>query len=149
MPFLEKVQLVRARKGISELIATVVMIGLMALVGTAALLYSMNYFSGVTSAREGAENIELSSMKEDFVIVDAISKGGQASVAVYNFGEAEIFIVGMYVNGISYNLTTPPVEIRAGETAWVNASGATDTANLALIRVVSSTGNFYENVFKR
>lgn len=139
----------RARKGISELIATVVMIGLMALVGTAALLYSMNYFSGVTSAREGAENIELSSMKEDFVIVDAISKGGQASVAVYNFGKAEIFIVGMYVNGISYNLTTPPVEIRAGEMAWVNASGATDTANLALIRVVSSTGNFYENVFKR
>jgi len=140
---------VKAKKGISELIATVIMIGLVALVGTATLLYSMNYFSGVTSAKQGADDLETAALKEDFVIVDAVSGNGSARMAVYNFGSGEIYIVGAFVNGNSYNLTVNPVEIKVGETRWVNASGPVDTMNLALIRVVSSSGGYYENVFMR
>lgn len=143
------VQLVRGRSGVSELMATVIMVGLVAIVGTATLLYSMNYFSGVTSAREEYGALELGALKEDFIIVDAVSGGGVANVSVYNFGNSEIQIVGMYVNGNEYSVSGAPVEIRAGETLLVNGSGAADTGNLALIRVVSSSGNYYENVFRR
>lgn len=139
----------RERSGVSELMATVIMVGLVAIVGTATLLYSMNYFSGVTSATEEYGVLELTALKEDFIIVDAVSGGGVANVSVYNFGSSEIEIVGMYVNGYDYAISGAPVEIRVGETVLVNASGTVETANLALIRVVSSSGNYYENVFRR
>jgi len=129
--------------------ATVIMVGVVAIVGTTTLLYSMNYFSGVNSATEEYGLLELSALTEDFVIVDASSGGGVAHVAIYNFGSSEIQVVGMYVNGIDYNVSGAPIEIKAGETKTVNGSGAADTSNLALIRVVSSSGNYYENVFRR
>lgn len=137
------------RGGVSELMATVIMVGLVAMVGSATLLYSMNYFSGVTSAKDEYGTLEMNALKEDFLIVDSISGGGSASVAVYNYGTSEIQIVWLYVNGNSYNITGGTVEIIAGGTSWVNGSGASDTGNLALIRVVSSSGNYYENVFRR
>jgi archaellum component FlaF (FlaF/FlaG flagellin family) len=140
---------VRRNRGVSELMAMVIMVGVVAIVGTATLLYSMNYFSGVNSAKEEYGALELNALEEDFLIVDAYSGGGVANVAIYNYGNREIEIVGMYVNGMDYNVSGAPIEIRAGETIVVNGSGATDASNLALIRVVSSSGNYYENVFRR
>ena len=137
------------RRGVSELMATVIMVGLVAIVGSAALLYSMSYLSGVTSAKDEYGAIEMKALTEDFLIVDSMSGGGAASVAVYNFGDRDIQIVGMYVNGNTYNITVGSVLIASARTEWVNGSGTADSGNLALIRVVSSSGNYYENVFNR
>ena len=139
-------------KGVSEIVATVLMIAIVAAAGTGILLYSTGYFSGITSARDQADAQNLNSLREHFIITDASVKNasgiGTVNASIYNFGETNVKIVGMYVNGMNFSLSSP-IQINPNQSKWVNATGAGIPGNLIYIkvRVVSSLGNYYEEYF--
>src|SRR5512136_2557964 len=86
--------------GVSEIVTTVMLIMIVASVGIGILLYSMGYFSGVTSSRELMYNQDINKLKEHFIISDAtLVNDSTVSVYVYNYGIIGVTINALYVDG--------------------------------------------------
>jgi flagellin-like protein len=144
------VQPLRNKKGVSEIVATVLMIMIVTLIGFTVLLYGMGYFSGTTSARNLQTQTTIDSLEERFIIVDAnfINSSQTLSVTVYNYGQVDIKIGSIYLNGtqLSGVLTTP---IYPNQNAQINGSytNGTFVPGIYQIEVVSTLGNYYENYY--
>ncbi len=134
-------------RGVSEIVATILLVLMVVSIGMGVFLYSMGYLSLVSSARSDANSLDVAVLKEHFIIVDANVATTGAQIAVYNYGEANLKIVGLYING---TLHSPPsgITILPGKCQFVNATYGTLNANsMCTIRVVSSLGNYYEDVY--
>ena len=85
-------------------------------------------------------------MKERFVIVDVWSHDGELSVAVYNCGDTDVTIAGLYVNETL--VSREAVELLVGEMKWVNASFEPEEGAVYRVKVSSQRGNTYEVLWK-
>ncbi|MGQ9759986.1 MAG: hypothetical protein ACUVQ5_05405 [Candidatus Methanomethylicaceae archaeon] len=136
-------------KGISEIVATLIMIVLVSGAGMALYVYSMGYFTITTSALGEANRLNVNSLRERFTIVDVLfSVGGgetEVSTAVYNYGKTSVTLRAMFINGTAVAVPEP-IEVAPGDLAWFNGSlpVALSTGSLVYVRVVSGLGNFYE-----
>jgi len=130
------------------------MIMIVTLVGFTVLLYGMGYFSGITSARDLANAQTIDALQERFVIVDCHFTNTSPSsttvtVTVYNYGNENIFISGLYANDTPIG-TFSPVEIYPNQNNNLPINGTLSQAIQGLgdnveIRVVTTLGNYYDN----
>jgi flagellin-like protein len=136
-------------KGVSEIVATVLMILMVSTIGMGVFIYSMGYFSGITSARYETNRMEINAIKENFRVVDAIIENRTAcavKLAVYNYGEVRVDLAAMYVNGIPFSVS--PTSIEPRQTAWFNGTYAGSiTEGLWKVRIVSQKGSAYDEAF--
>jgi len=135
-------------RGISEIVATLMMIVIVSSIGIALFVYSTGYFSGTTSAMGEVNRLNVNTVRERFLIVDTLVRSGastEVSAAVYNYGRTTITIEAMFLNGTRLTLSWP-VEIMPGEWAWVNGSTPfpVSSGSICSVRVASSLGNVYE-----
>lgn len=137
-------------KGVSEIVAAVLMILIVSTIGLGVFLYSMGYFSGITSARYEATKVEINAIAENFRIVDAIFKKvpiDEVNLAVYNYGNVGIDLAAIYVNGTP--LQTTGIRLEPKQTGWFN--GTYNTGEIsdgpAYVRIVTIKGSVYEEVF--
>jgi len=137
----------RKGRGVSEIVATILLVLMVVSIGMGVFLYSMGYMSLVSSARSDANSLDVAVLKERFIIVDANVATTSAQIAVYNYGETNVKIVGLYINGM---LHSPPsgITILPGKYQFINATyGSLNANSMCTIRVVSSLGNYYEDVY--
>jgi flagellin-like protein len=137
-------------KGVSEIVTTVMLIMIVASVGIGILLYSMGYFSNVTSSREQMYSQDINKLKEHFLIADAtLINNTNANVYVYNYGSIGVTISALYVDGGQMTLTGPQL-INPNSSAWINSTNSfsSNKPNVGFaIKVVSSLGNYYEDYY--
>lgn len=134
-------------RGVSEIVATILLVLMVVSIGMGVFLYSMGYMSLVSSARSDANSLDVAVLKEHFIIVDANVATTSAQIAVYNYGETNVKIVGLYING---TLHSPPsgITILPGKYQFINATyGSLNANSMCTVRVVSSLGNYYEDVY--
>ena len=144
----------RKSKGVSEIIAVVLMILMVTTVGFSVLALGMGYFSGTASAREFANKLNIDTLREHFIIVDVnfTDSGLQTnvSVAIYNYCDLNIRMVVLYLNGTQLGALQAPSYITPGTVVIVNGTYPGSVGgNPQLIRVVSSLGNNYEKYYFR
>jgi archaellum component FlaF (FlaF/FlaG flagellin family) len=142
----------RSIKGVSEIIAVILMILIVTTIGFGVFLYSLGYFSNITSAYMESSKVDSDAVRENFVITDVlftVSAGNtNVRVAIYNYGQTNLRIAALYINGTALGSlvesSIPPYgsgfvtgvldrEISAGEPQ--------------LVRVVSKLGNYFENYY--
>lgn len=137
----------RSRRGISEIVAALLMVLIVVSIGAALFSYSSMYFSSATIAANTNVVLEQLAMSEHFTILDVWfnSSPGITSIAVYNYGEVEVEVAAVFVNGTLYTASTV---VGVGEVKWVNISMAGLSGEVYRIKVVSSRGNSYEGLFR-
>lgn len=137
------------KKGISEIIATLVMLLIVSSIGVIIYTYATGYFSLMSSAITERSKLDINTIKEKFVVVDIIinkSNNTEICAAVYNYGKTSIILKSMFINGTK--AITNEEEILPGEFKWFNG-----TINMVIpsntiinLKVVSSLGNYYETI---
>jgi len=138
-------------KGISEIVATLIMIVIVSGIGMALYVYSMGYFTVTASALGEVSKVNVNSIRERFTVVDVILKqdggGMEVSAAVYNYGKTGVTLRGMFLNGTEVAVSGP-IEVQPGGLVWFNGTVPVVLPSGALchIRVVSGLGNYYEAV---
>lgn len=134
-------------KGISEIIAVLMMIIIVSSVSIIIYSYSVGFFTGVTSAFEERTRMDIAGMKEKFVIVDVFVKviddSSIVSAAVYNYGKSDIVLHQMFINGTKAEVNE--IKLSPNSLAWFNGSISIVLSNSTFyLRIVSKMGNFYE-----
>jgi hypothetical protein len=137
------------KKGISEIVAILVMLLIVSSIGVVIYTYATGYFSLMSSAITERSKLDINTIKEKFVVVDIIinkSNNTEICAAVYNYGKTSIILKSMFINGTK--AITNEEEILPGEFKWFNG-----TINMVIpsntiinLKVVSSLGNYYETV---
>ncbi len=135
-------------RGISEIVATLLMIVVVSSISVALFTYSAGYFSGTTSAIGAVNTLNVGIVMERFVIVDTLKSGTNTiSVAVYNYGRTPVTIVALFLNGTNLPLSEP-IEIMPGEWGWVNGTTPVIvlSGSICSVSIASSLGNVYEEM---
>ncbi|MCQ5340460.1 MAG: hypothetical protein NO483_01920 [Candidatus Methanomethylicia archaeon] len=137
------------KKGISEIVAILVMLLIVSSIGVIIYTYATGYFSLMSSAITERSKLDINTIKEKFVVVDVIinkSNNTEICAAVYNYGKTSIILKSMFINGTK--AITNEEEILPGEFKWFNG-----TINMVIpsntiinLKVVSSLGNYYETI---
>jgi FlaG/FlaF family flagellin (archaellin) len=137
------------KKGISEIVAILVMLLIVSSIGVVIYTYATGYFSLMSSAITERSKLDINTIKEKFVVVDVIinkSNNTEICAAVYNYGKTSIILKSMFINGTK--AITNEEEILPGEFKWFNG-----TINMIIpsntiinLKVVSSLGNYYETI---
>jgi flagellin-like protein len=139
-------------KGVSEIVTTIMLIMIVASVGIGILLYSMGYFSSVTSARELMYSQDINKLKEHFIIADVVLKDqSPVNVTVYNYGTIDVTISGLYVGGNQTTIIGGPIIVHPNKwnsTISLEKFNATQANFDYSVKVVSSLGNFYEDFYR-
>jgi len=107
-------------KGISELVATIMMILIVTGVGFGVFLYSMGYYSGVTSAKDEANKLNINIIKENYIIADVTFNLSSSPVAlnvtIFNYGPTNLEMSSLYLNGTQLAaFSASPARISPGE----------------------------------
>ena len=142
-------------RGVSEIVSQILMILLVVSIGTIILTYSMGYFSGLAGASDLMTKMNSDTLKERFLIVNVNVTGVDGiGVAVYNYGQQSITIDGLYVamddpiGSTSKSLNIARTTIQPGEFKTIYGNyGEAINAKTIRVRVVSTLGNYYENVY--
>ena len=142
----------RSRKGVSEIIAVILMILIVTSIGFGVFLYALGYFSNITSAYTESSRLDSNAVRENFAITDVLFtvSGGETTirVAVYNYGTTNLRIAAVYINGTPVSGLSDPGAIPPFSWAYVTGKfppiGAGEPQ---LVRVVSRLGNYYENYY--
>jgi len=129
-------------RGVSEVVASLLLLGIVIALNVLILTYSFGTFQLTQASMSRRLFEEAQSLREYFVIVDVWSHDGELSVAVYNCGNTEVTIAGLYVNETLVSSDT--VELLIGEVKWVNASFELEEGAVYRIKVSSQRGNTYE-----
>ncbi|MBC7113169.1 MAG: hypothetical protein H5T34_04015 [Candidatus Methanomethyliales bacterium] len=138
-------------KGISEIVATLMMLTIVSGIGIALYAYSMGYFTTTTSALSEVSRMNANTMKERFVVVDVVfrSSGGgtEVSAAVYNYGKIGVTLQMMFLNGTQLTINEVE-EVPPSGLIWFNGSVPViiPKGSLCYLRVVSALGNVYETI---
>jgi len=138
---------VAKERGVSEIVSQILMILLVVSIGTVILTYSMGYFSGLAGANDLMTKMNADTLKERFIIVNVnVSGENDVWVSVYNYGQQNITIDGMYVLGESVSIARTTIAPGEFETIRGDYPGVFMGVPFA-IRVVSTLGNYYENIY--
>ncbi|MDH5806367.1 MAG: hypothetical protein QXW62_05805 [Candidatus Methanomethylicaceae archaeon] len=134
-------------KGISEIIAILMMIIIVSSISVIIYSYSVGFLTGVTSIFGERTRIDIISMKEKFVIVDVfvevLSNNSIVSVAVYNYGKVDVILHQMFINGTKAEVEE--IKLAPNNVVWFNGSVPILLSNSTFyLRIVTKMGNFYE-----
>lgn len=144
----------RNSKGVSEIVATVLMIMIVTAIGFAIFLYGLGFFTASTSARDVATQTGIATLRERFVVVDVNftavnSTATNVTVWVYNYGETNLKISTVYLNASQIFNPAVPTSINPTDVTKIVCTTTGVSANCTqLVRVVSTLGNYYENYYK-
>lgn len=134
-------------KGISEIIAILMMIIIVSSISVIIYSYSVGFLTGVTSIFGERTRIDIISMKEKFVIVDVfvevLSNNSIVSVAVYNYGKVDVILHQMFINGTKAEVEE--IKLAPNNVVWFNGSVPILLSNSTFyLRIVTKMGNYYE-----
>lgn len=90
------------RRGISEIISTIILIMIVSIAGTYLFAYSTNYIQTENDQYLADNELDVGQTQERFT-VSSVWWGGAdnfLNITVYNFGQNDIEISDVYVNGI-------------------------------------------------
>ncbi|RLF14669.1 MAG: hypothetical protein DRJ97_05815 [Thermoprotei archaeon] len=133
-------------RGVSEVVASLLLLGVVIALSVLILTYSLGAFQLAQTSMSRRFFEEGQSLREQFVIVDVWYHDGELSVAVYNCGDTDAVVAGLYVNE---TLTaTPRVELLRGEMKWINASFQAEENATYWVKISTERGNTYETLWK-
>jgi len=136
----------RRSRGVSEVVASLLLLGVVIALSALILTYSLGAFQLTQTSMSKRFFEEAQSLREQLVIVDVWYHNGELSVAVYNCGGTEAVVAGVYINETL--IASPRVELLVGETKWVNASFEIEEGATYRVKVSSERGNTYETLWK-
>jgi len=138
-------------KGVSVIIASVMMVLIVTAAGAMIYSYAQGSFSDLSSSFTEMFTSSSESLKEQAVIVDYFyvnASTSNISFAIYNYGSTDIEVVSVIINGTA---CTPHEEVcvAPGNWSWINVSFPSFliSENLYVAKVVSKRGNVYECSF--
>lgn len=138
---------VRDKRGVSEIIASVVLILIVSSAGIVAYSYSIGAFSSSTSLFQLDTNQKEKQAQERFAVVAVWNSSNQLNLTVLNYGQIDLTIDAVYINwtsvasylggrsttigkGVLIQISfTSPVTIQSGSTyeiIVVSTRGSTD-----------------------
>ena len=141
--------LLRNRRGVSEIIASLIMILVVSAGGVVVYSFSLEAFSTSSSLHELQTSQREEQAKERFliVVIRNTTMTDQLNVTVLNYGRTELTIVAVYVNGTnSTDLTGGGIAVGTGQLTSVQfvSSIPIGTGDAYEVAVVSKQGS--ENV---
>jgi flagellin-like protein len=92
---------VRNKRGVSEIIASVVLILIVSSAGIVAYSYSIGAFSSTTSLFQLDTNMKEEQAQERFAVVAVWNSSNQLNLTVLNYGQIDVAIDAVYVNWTS------------------------------------------------
>ena len=92
---------VRNKRGVSEIIASVVLILIVSSAGIVAYSYSIGAFSSTTSLFQLDTNMKEKQAQERFAVVAVWNSSNQLNLTVLNYGQIDVAIDAVYVNWTS------------------------------------------------
>lgn len=134
-------------RGISEIIAVLMMIVIVSSISLVVYVYSVGLFTGTTSAFREKTNINIMSLREKFIIVDVfvrvVGNNSIIHAAVYNYGKTDIFLSQMFINGTKAE--TGEIKLPPNSLIWFNGTIPLRIFNSTFnLRIVSKLGNYHE-----
>ena len=90
--------LFRNKRGVSEIIASVVLILIVSSAGIVAYSYSIGAFSSTTSLFQLDTNMKENQAQERFAVVAVWNSSNQLNLTVLNYGQIDVAIDAVYVN---------------------------------------------------
>jgi flagellin-like protein len=93
--------LFRNKRGVSEIIASVVLILIVSSAGIVAYSYSIGAFSSITSLFQLDTNMKEEQAQERFAVVAVWNSSNQLNLTVLNYGQIDVAIDAVYVNWTS------------------------------------------------
>ncbi|MEM3715468.1 MAG: hypothetical protein QW128_00700 [Thermoprotei archaeon] len=109
-------------RGISEIISSMMILGLAVVLGIIIYTYALSVFTTTTSSFGSIASGEISRLKERFIIDNAwVMKNGTVILSVYNYGDVGVNIVHVYVNETLVTSSKPslPLYLSPGGKAFI------------------------------
>ncbi len=139
----------RDSKGVSEIVATVLMIMIVTAIGFAIFLYGMGFFTATSSARDTVTQTGIATLRERFIIVDVtMVNNSHISIWVYNYGETNVAVSSVYLNAIQLTIMASDTAVYPGALRQINATMGVVQPGAQMVRIVSALGNYYENYYQ-
>ena len=138
-------------EGISEIVATLMMLVIVSGIGIGLYVYSMGYFTTTASALGEVSKMNVNTVRERFTVVDVVIRSSgeetEISAAVYNYGKTGVTLQMMFLNGTQLTVNEME-EVPPGGLIWFNGSVPViiPDRSLCYLRVVSALGNVHETV---
>lgn len=90
------------RRGVSEIIATIILIMIVSIAGTLLFAYSTNYIQDLNDQYQENNEITSGTAQERFTVTTVWWSGADdfLNITVYNFGQNDISITDVYIDGV-------------------------------------------------
>lgn len=135
------------RSGVSVIVASVVMLVIVAAAGAAIYSYAQGTFSNLSASfsemlSSRAEELDEGGVVVDYFYVNASSTA--LSLAIYNYGRVDLEVVSAIINGTACS-PNEEVYLAPGEWCWVNVTYPShlSSGNVYYVKLVSKRGNTY------
>jgi len=109
-----------SKKGVAEVIGSLVIILIVAIAGTIVYAYSVNVIGSSSSNfnLQTTQNEEL--LQERFEIIKVWSNQNQLNLTLFNYGQTDLSIVAVYINGTAVPQFTSGNTVKIGEGQLLN-----------------------------
>ena len=90
------------RRGVSEIIATIILIMIVSIAGTMLFAYSSNYIQSLNDQYQRNTEITTGTAQERFTITTVWWSGTDnfLNLTIYNYGQNDIQITDVYIDGV-------------------------------------------------
>ena len=90
------------RRGVSEIIATIILIMIVSIAGTLLFAYSSNYIQNLNDQYQENNELTIGTAQERFTISTVWWSGADdfLNITVYNYGQNDIQITDVYIDGV-------------------------------------------------
>lgn len=138
-------KLLRNKKGVSEVIASLILIFIVTVAGVAIYTYSVSSFSSSSSFFQQQAQNDQAQVKERFSITRVwYNPPNQLNLTIFNHGEIDITINAVYLNGtpVTQYLTQKASQIAVDELFWLELVSpiSLQSGSTAEILVVTQRG---------
>jgi len=138
-------------KGVSVIIASVMMVLIVTAAGAIIYSYAQGSFSDLSSSFTEMFTSSSEALKEQAVVVDYLyvnASTSNISFAIYNYGSMDVEVVSVIINGTACD-PLEEVYIIPGNWSWANVSFPSFliSENFYVAKIVSKRGNVYEFSF--
>lgn len=138
------------RRGVSEIISTIILILIVSVSGSLLFVYSSGYFQEQQDTILRENELSVNQAEERFRITAVLWNGvdDALDIAVYNYGQADLAITDIYVDGVRVQtytsgrneiiltekikriIFTSPVTITLGESYTINIVSTNGVTNI-------------------
>jgi hypothetical protein len=108
------------KKGVAEIIGSLVIVLIVAFAGTIVYAYSINVIGSSNSNLNLQTTQSEQLLQERFEIIREWSNQNQLNLTIYNYGQTDLSLVAVYINGTAVQQFTSGNTIQIGEGQLVN-----------------------------